>query len=205
MVRVLGIFLLLLGAIQAKDFGVQGTTYPVIEESLFEHLQHQLAALPPEILQLKQLEVQERVKQSVVSPAPVSGVHKALGFRTYAVDPTITLEKDIMDHQGHIIAAKGSRYNPLETVQLKDTLLLFDGTDPEQTKWAEGQGDHTKWILIKGRPFDLMKHYDRIVYFDQGGAICRQFKIKEVPAIVRQNGQQLEIEEGFREGDTHAH
>lgn len=203
MARVLGSFLLLLGAMQAKDFGVHGTTYPVIEESLLEHLQHQLSALPSETLQLKQLEVQARVKQSVVNPTPVSGVHKATSFRRYSVDPTITLDKDILDHQGHIIAAKGSTVNPLTTVQLKSSLLIFDGTDPEHIKWAEGQGDHTKWILTSGRPMDLMKQHDRVVYFDQGGAICRQFKIVAVPAIVRQNGAVLEIEEGFGGGDGH--
>lgn len=203
MVRVLGIFLLLLGAIQAKDFGVQGTTYPVLEESLLEHIKRQLATIPEATLRMKQLEIQERIKLSVVNTTPVSGVHKATGFRTYAVDPTITLDKDILDHHGQIIAAKGSRYNPLETVQLKDTLLLFDGTDPEQINWAEGQGVHTKWILIKGRPFDLMKQHDRAVYFDQGGAICKHFRIMAVPAMVRQNGAVLEIDEGFGGGDAH--
>ena len=196
MVRVLGIFFLLLGAIQGKDFGVQGATYSVIEESLLEHIKGQLANLPEATLRMKQLEVQERVKQSVVNPNTVSGIHKALGFRTYAVDPTITLDKDIQDHQGHIIAAKGSRYNPLTTMQLKNSLLIFDGTDPEQVNWAKGQGDHTKWILTKGRPFDLMKQHHRAVFFDQGGSICRQFKILAVPAIVRQKGHLLEIEEG---------
>jgi len=203
MAGILGVFLLLLGAIQAKDFGVHGTTYPVIEESLLEHLQHQLSTLPPETLHLKQLEVQERVKKSVLSPTPVTEIHKATTFRTFTIDPSITLDKDILDHQGHIIAAKGATVNPLTTVQLKASLLIFDGTDPEQITWALAQGDHTKWILIKGCPFDLMKHYDRIVYFDQGGAICQQFKITAVPAVVRQNGHILEIEEGF--GDTHAH
>lgn len=203
MAHVLGIFLLLLGAIQAKDFGVQGTTYPVIEESLLEHLQHQLSALPSETLQLKQLEVQERVRQSVLSPTPVLGVHKATGFRKYAFDPSITLDKDILDHHGNLIAAKGTRYNALTTMQLKDSLLIFDGTDPEQVKWAKGQGDHTKWILIKGRPFDLMKQHDRVVYFDQGGAICKHFRIMAVPAIVRQKGHLLEIEEGLGGEDAH--
>lgn len=203
MVRVLGVFLLLLGVIQAKDFGVHGTTYPVIEESLLEHLQHQLSTLPPETLHLKQLEVQERVKKSVLSPTPVTEIHKATGFRRYTYDPSITLDKDIVDHQGHIIAAKGSTVNPLTTVQLKSSLLIFDGTDLDQMKWAEAQGDHTKWILIKGLPFDLMKQHDRVVYLDQGGAICRQFKIMAVPVVVRQNGHLLEVEEGFGGGDAH--
>lgn len=203
MVRVLGLWVMVLSGVHGKDFGVQGTTYPVIEESLLEHLQHQLSALPPETLQLKQLEVQERFKQSVVNPNPVSGIHKTSGFRTYAVDPTITLDKDILDHQGHIIAARGSTVNPLTTVQLKSSLLIFDGTDPEQVTWAETQGDRTKWIIIKGRTFDLMKQHERAVYFDQGGAICRQFKIVAVPAVIRQNGHLLEIEEGFGGEDAH--
>lgn len=203
MARVLGVCLLFLGAIQAKDFGVQGTTYPVSEESLLEHLQHQLSALPSETLQLKQLEVQERVKQSVLNPTPVSSVYRATSFRRYTFDPSITLDKDILDHHGNLIAAKGSRYNPLITMQLKASLLIFDGTDPEQVNWAKGQGDHTKWILIKGRPFDVMKQYDRAVYFDQGGAICQYFKIRAVPAVVRQNGAVLEIKEGFGGEDAH--
>lgn len=203
MVRVLGIFLLLLGAIQAKDFGVQGTTYPVSEESLLEHIKRQLATIPEATLRMKQLEVQERVKQSVWNPTTVQGLHKARDFRRYTYDPSITLDKDIVDHQGHIIAAKGSTVNPLTTVQLKSSLLIFDGTDLDQMKWAEAQGAHTKWILISGRPIDLMKQHDRVVYFDQGGAICRQFKIMAVPVVVRQNGHLLEVEEGFGGEDAH--
>lgn len=203
MARVLGIFLLLLGAIQAKDFGVQGTTYPVREESLLEHIKGQLASIPEATLRMKQLEVQERVKQSVVNPTPVLGVHKATAVRTFTFDPSITLDKDILDHRGNLIGAKGSRYNPLTTVQLKDSLLIFDGTDPEQVTWAEVQGAHTKWILIKGHPFDVMKQQDRDVYFDQGGAICKHFRIIAIPAIVRQKGHLLEIEEGLGGEDAH--
>jgi len=203
MARVLGIFLLLLEAVQAKDFGLQGTTYPVIEESLLEHVKRQLANLPEATLRTKQLEVQERVKQSVLNPTAVQGLHKATTYRRYTFDPSITLDKDIRDHQEHIIATKGSKVNPLTTLQLKSSLLIFDGTDPEQVKWAKRQGDYTKWILTSGRSMDLMKQHDREVYFDQGGIICRHFKIRAVPAIVRQNGHLLEVEEGFGGGDAH--
>lgn len=201
--RVLGLWVMVLSCVHGKDVGVQGTTYPVIEESLLEHIKGQLASMPEATLRMKQLEVQERVKQSVVNPTPVLGVHKATTYRRTTFDPSITLDIDILDHHGTLIAAKGSRYNPLTTMQLKASLLIFDGRDPEQIKWAVGQGDHTKWILTSGRPFDLMKQHDRDVYFDQGGSICRQFKIIAVPAVVRQNGAVLEIEEGLGGGDAH--
>lgn len=203
MVRVLTLVVVMLSNVHGKDFGVQGTTYPVSEESLLEHIKGQLATIPEATLRIKQLEVQERVKQSVLNPTAVQGKHKAITYRRTTIDPSITLDKDIRDHQGHIIATKGRTVNPLTTVQLKDSLLIFDGTDPDQIKWAEGQGDHTKWILIKGRPFHVMKQHGRVVYFDQGGAICRQFKIAAVPAVVRQNGLLLEIKEGFGGGDAH--
>lgn len=203
MARVLGFFLLLLEAVQAKDFGIQGTTYPVIEESLLEHVKRQLANLPEATLRMKQLEVQERVKQSVLNPTAVQGLHKATIVRRTTFDPSITLDKDIQDHNGNRIAAKGSMVNPLATLQLKTSLLIFDGTDPDQIKWAVAKGAHTKWILTKGRPFDLMKQHHRAVFFDQGGTICRQFKIMAVPAIVRQKGHLLEIEEGLGGEDAH--
>lgn len=203
MARVLGVFLLLLGAIQAKDFGVHGTAYPVSEESLLEHIKGQLANLPEATLRMKQLEVQERVKQSVLNPTAVQDLHKTTIVRRATFDPSITLEKDIQDHLGNLIASKGARYNPLTTMQLKASLLIFDGTDLEQVNWAKGQGDQTKWILTKGRPFDLMKQHHRAVFFDQDGTICRQFKIMAVPAIVRQKGYLLEIEEGLGGEDAH--
>ena len=152
---------------------------------------------------MKQLEVQKRVKQSVLNPTAVQGLHKATILRRTTFDPSITLDKDIQDHHGNLIAAKGSRYNPLITMQLKASLLIFDGTDPEQVNWAKGQGDQTKWILTSGRPMGLMTLHDRAVYFDQGGAICKHFRIASVPARVRQNGHLLEIKEGFGGGDAH--
>lgn len=205
MVRILGMVWLMVGVSHAKDFGVQGATYPVSEESLLQHITHQLAQLPDSVLYQKQLEVQARVKQSIVAPTPVAGVQKATTYRTVTYDPSITLIQDLKDHHGRIIAAKGSRYNPLAQLHLKDTLVIFDGTDPEQVTWAVGQGEHTKWILTAGRPFDLMKAYDRTVYFDQGGALCRQLNIKAVPVQVRQHGTVLHIEEGLQTGDDHAH
>jgi conjugal transfer pilus assembly protein TraW len=202
MVRILGIVLMISGSVHAKDFGVQGTTYPVAEDSLLEHLRQQLSKLSPEALRLKQLDVQKRVKQSVINPTAVQGIQKVTTFRTFTFDPSITLEKDIVDHHGNIIAAKGTRYNPLATIQLKDSIILFDETDPEQVKWAIKHGDHTKWILTQGRPFELMKQYDRAVYFDQGGAMCKHFNITAIPVLIRQKGHLLQIEEGI--GDDHA-
>lgn len=189
--------LMTIGTIQAEDFGVRGATYPVIEESLLEHIQKQLTALPEATLLMKQLEVQGRIKHTIQMPAPVDHIRTATRNRTYVYDPTISLDNDIKDHDGRIVAAKGTTSNPLDSLQIQSSLLIFDGTNPDQVAWAKKQGSDTKWILIKGHPFELMQREDRIVYFDQGGAICRQLKIRAVPAKVRQEGMILRIDEGF--------
>lgn len=208
MARILVVGLILTGMmsrLDAKDFGVQGTTYPVIEESLLQHIKDQLSALPEATVQMKQLEVQARVKASVLNPAPVSTLRRATGYRQFIYDPTITLEKDIVDHQGRRLAAKGSVYNPLHTLQLKEALLIFDGSDPDQIAWAISQGASTKWIITKGRPFELMNRHQRPVYFDQGGAITQKFKVTSVPARLQQEGSVIRVKEGFNREEAHAH
>lgn len=193
-----------LGALTAKDLGVRGTTYPVIEESLLTHITAQLSALPEERLHHQQLEIQARIKERAEAPRPVPGIQTATIPRTFTVDPSITLTQDIVDAQGRVIAAKGRRYNPLAHVTLKEQLLVLDGTDLDQVAWARRQGEATKWVLVKGRPFDLQQAEGRRVYFDQGGAMCRQFQIQYVPARIRQDGQVLRVDEGLEEGDPHA-
>lgn len=204
-ILVVGVILTSVLNLEAKDFGVHGTTYPVIEASLLQHIKDQLSALPAATLQMKQLDVQGHVKASVMNPAPVSTVRRATGYRQFIYDPTITLEKDIVDPQGRRLAAKGSVYNPLHTLQLNDALLIFDGSDPEQIAWAIAQGASTKWILTKGRPFELMNRYQRPVYFDQGGAITQTFKVTSVPARIQQAGAVIQIKEGFKREEEHAH
>ena len=189
--------------VYAKDFGVLGTIYPVIEDSLLDHLSYQLSKISSEVLAFKQLEIQEKIKKSVLTPPAVQGLRRATTYQILILDPSIRLDKDILDHQGHVIAKKNSTYNPLASLQLKASLLIFDGTDLEQIKWAEKQGSHVKWVLTSGQPFKLMKKYNRIVYFDQEGTICKRFNITNTPALIRQKGQLLEIHIGW--GNNHAH
>ncbi|KXS30377.1 MAG: Type-F conjugative transfer system protein TraW, partial [Candidatus Gallionella acididurans] len=44
-------------------------------------------------------------------------------------------------------------------------------------------------------PLDLMRKWKIQVFYDQGGTLTRRFGITHVPAIVRQEGKRLRIDE----------
>ncbi|MDR0774377.1 MAG: hypothetical protein LBE72_03600 [Rickettsia sp.] len=80
-------------------------------------------------------------------------------------------------------------------------MIFIDSRDKEQVEWFKQQQSSSvikaedKLILVAGRPLDLQKELDREVYFDQAGVLTTKFKIKQVPAIIQQEGKVLRIKE----------
>jgi conjugal transfer pilus assembly protein TraW len=62
----------------------------------------------------------------------------------------------------------------------------------ELLRFYEGR---LKPILVGGSYLDLMKTWRTPVYYDQQGVLTRRLGIKQVPAIVSQEGQRLRIDE----------
>ena len=52
-----------------------------------------------------------------------------------------------------------------------------------------------KPILVGGSYLDLMKRWNKQVFYDQDGTLVRKFGITAVPAIVSQEGRRLRIDE----------
>jgi conjugal transfer pilus assembly protein TraW len=98
-----------------------------------------------------------------------------------------------------LLFAEGTRKNPLEVVSLSRHLLFFDARDPRQVKHArELSGRYAgrvKPILTGGSYLDLMKAWRVPVYYDQAGTLTRRFGIRQVPALVSQDGLRLRIDE----------
>lgn len=182
----------------ARDFGQQGTHFPIIEIDLLEQIKRKLHAMKAsgEIDRLNQ-KLKARTIARVNRPKPVAGIARALRTRSWQFDPTITLAADIFDHKGRRIWAKGTRVNPLDTVPLRQNLAFIDGDDPAQIKWAlsDRAARKAKLILVRGAPLKLMKARQKRFYFDQGGKLTTHFGIKAVPALVEQQGRVLLIRE----------
>jgi conjugal transfer pilus assembly protein TraW len=190
---------LLLEDLCAKDLGVFGTLFPIEENNLLEVIQTRLARLQQEgTLEKHQQNIQHKVKKRIERPQAVEGIIHTVQPRTYTFDPSIIVTKDLKDHQGTVFYQKGQRVNPLETRALTKPLLFIDGDESTHLTWAFfmlKRHPLAKVILVKGAPLQMMKDLGIQVFFDQLGKITHKLGIKQVPAIVTQEGMLLKVEE----------
>ncbi len=182
----------------AKDYGQQGTVFPIVEPDLLEQIRAKLQRLEAsgETARLN-ADLKKRTIARVNRPEPVAGIGTASSPRQWTFDPTITVEADISDDKGRLIISAGTRVNPLDTVSLRQKLIFIDGDDAAQLAWAvkAHKAADAKLILVKGAPLDLMRARQRRFYFDQGGTLVKRFGIRAVPAIVEQEGRILHLRE----------
>lgn len=184
----------------ALDVGAVGPTYGIAEPHLLVDIERRLREKERsgELARLID-ESKRRGIESVRSPAPVSNLTTATRARTFFVDPTFTLDRNVVDAQGRLLYAAGTRKNPLEVVSLSKRLLFFDARDPRQVTQARQlvsrDGPRVKPILTGGSYLDLMKAWRIPVHYDQQGLLTRRLGIRHVPAIVSQQGLMLRIDE----------
>lgn len=184
----------------AIDLGTIGPTYPISEANLLDFIAQRLKEKERsgELARLL-TQARDRGIQAVRQPQAVAGLRTTQTPRTFYVDPSFVLDRNILDPQGHILFAAGSRHNPLNVVALSKHLLFFDARDQRQVKRARAligtyQG-RVKPILTAGSYLDLMKAWRTPVFYDQQGALTRRLGIGQVPALVSQEGKRLRIDE----------
>lgn len=202
MIMILSITLL-----NAKDLGVMGETFPIQEESLLVVIQKKLKNLEG-LGKLSDMEneIKKRIKDTLLHPRPVLNIGHTKIKVIHMYDPSITVKCDLKDQNGTIFHHKGEIINPLKTVSMTKPLLFIDGDEPCHIEWAKKklhQNRQSKVILIKGKPFDIkiesndptLGTYEHPIYFDQEGILTKKLDIKNVPAIVSQKGDLLEVKE----------
>lgn len=191
---------------QGHDLGRFGETWPVIEPDLLATIAARLKAAQGsgELDRLNRA-FAARAEARVMNPAPVVGLTPATEGRSWTYDPAMTLSADIRDAKGVLIAARGTRINPLDLVTLPRILLFVDGTSESQVAWAQAQGDDAlvSIILVAGSPLARMRALKRRVWFDQGGTLTARFGIAHTPALVRQQGKVLQVDEVALPPETH--
>lgn len=191
---------LLVGAVpgQARDFGQLGQTFPIAEADLLTTIEARLQrAQATGEMDRVNATFAKRVESKVRRPAPVAGITAAEEPRTWDYDPTITLEREIRDHKGQLIAAAGQRINPLDFVSIRQDLVFIDGDDSEQLAWATTRYTDlkAKIIFVRGSPVEQMTAKKRRFYFDQQGKLTSRFGIEHTPAVVTQAGKVMRVSE----------
>lgn len=182
----------------ATDLGNLGKTYPIAEKDLVEVIKSKLEEKKAngELDKLNQ-ELTDRSKAYVRRP-PGRKLPRAADYKAFAIDPTYTVPEDIRDAEGNLLYPAGLQFNPLKVKSLTKVLCFIDGDDPEQVLWmqkiCDGEQQY-KLILVNGDYNDVTKRVGKRIYFDQYGTLVDKFRIEAVPAIVRQSGDYLYVEE----------
>lgn len=177
-----------------------GPTYPIAEPDMLKEIERNLREKEKsgELAKLQQ-EAIKRSEQAATNPKPVDGLRRTQEPRTYYFDPTVVANRRISTPDGKVIVEPGQRFNPLDQLSLPQWLIFFDARDAAQVRKAEAlmkQADgRAKPILTGGSYIDIQKRWQRPVFFDQAGVLVRKFGIKQVPAVVTQEGKRLRIDE----------
>ncbi len=184
----------------ARDLGVIGPVYPIAEPSLIEMIQAKLRQMQANgALARLQQDSEARIRREVEQPTPVAGITKTTRARTFHFDPSIEVPYPILDAEGRVIVAPGTRVNPLDTVSLPRPLLFIDARDTSQLDRAQRllgeRKGQMKLILTGGSYLELMRRWKLQVFYDQQGHLTSQLGIRHVPALVTQDGNRLRIDE----------
>lgn len=197
---LVGLFLCFSQTSLAKDLGIIGQTYPIVETDFLEWIKSKLLVMQQNgELSSAQQQLLRNAKEYMVRPKPVVIVTRATENHSFTYDPSVVVPYDITDHLGNIIYHAGTRVNPLQKMPLSKALLFFDSDDAEQCHWAQQIDSELKGkdkvILVKGDVIAQQKVWQRTIYFDQQGLITKRLGIQHVPVIVSQQDDHLLIRE----------
>ena len=182
--------------VSAKDLGVRGATWAIAEPDLLEQIEARLLEMQRSgELARFEANARDRAQRALEEPPPVAGIAPATRERSRLFDPAIVVEHDIRTPDGVLIAAAGTRVNPLERIGLTRDLLFVDGRREAEVVWALARERPAKIVLLAGRPLDLMRRHGRSFFFDTGGTLAARFGIAATPSLVAQEGARLRITE----------
>lgn len=199
-VGLLAVLLPLSFAVLADDLGVVGPIYAIAERDVLELITSKLKNMEKtgELAKLQE-DYKNKVVAGIERPRPVAGLKATETANTHYYDPSIVTDKDIVDAKGQLLFKRGTRVNPLDYIGWNTYLLFVDGRDEKQLAFSKkmmATSDRpVKIVLVAGEPLALMRKWKFSVYFDQSGKLSQRFAITQVPAIIRQEGKRLRIDE----------
>lgn len=185
--------------VSGQSLGTFGKTWEIAEQDFIEMISQKYAAMEQsgkidEIRKAQRAKVQSRFER----PDAIPGISQASKARSWLYDPTMIVPDPILDHEGNIIVPAGTRVNPLQYRPLTKKVVFFDGDSKEQVAFVEKMlkaEPRTKPVLVSGALGELMRKWGRPVFFDVAARMTKTWGIKHTPAIVKQEGLMLRIDE----------
>lgn len=194
------IYLLYVPLVMAKNLGVIGHVYPIIEIDFLQWIQTRIQEKINNG-ELTQWQIAQTASMHAYTdrPTPVTGLTPVQKNKSWLYDPTLTLTQDIFDAQGNTKLSAGTCLNPLNYITWTKILLFYNGDDTAQVNWVMQMDQQLKgqvmFILTQGSISEQTTKLNKRVYFDQGGQLVQRFGIQHLPASVMQEQKQLRITE----------
>jgi|GEM_PF-5736580 len=175
-------------ALGSRNIGNLGPVYEIAEENLLALIERRV----------KSPEVQARIAASMQKAwsrafEPKYQLPAATQSRAWHVDPTYELPEDVLDQNGNVLFAQGTRLHPADFAPLTGRYVVVDGRDEAQMRFALA-GEYRQIMLAGGNLLDTMKQYHKRFYMVSGEIIDR-LGIKHVPAVFEQDGRNIKVTE----------
>lgn len=176
----------------AKDLGVQGNTWPIVEQDIRQMMVESAA-------RTDWSQTQEEVKRSAetyLDRLPKRRLPLAPRTQTYWMDPSIQLSSDIQapvtQPNGtivwQVIAAKGTRVNPLHQFRPVTGMFLFDGSDEAQVKLAQRvlAREPNRIVFVEAGSGNLNTSSETLArpVFHASDAMLSRFKVQYLPSFI---------------------
>ena len=198
---------LLMNAVSAKepgviDLGVVGTVFPIKERNIMEVLQEKIASpMGKKLLHDFETRLKEAGDSKHYLPTPNTTLTPTTEHRTYLFNPSMSLDRDLADHNGTRFYQAGTKVNPLNQIILSKEYLFIDGDRSRQVAFALAykKTKPAMIILVRGDPMRLMRASGVQVFFDQEEAMAKRFQLTHVPCSMAQEGVYLRITEWVEE------
>ena len=181
----------------AKDLGVFGAVYDIAEKDALKEIEEKAREVNINRI-INRGELARKAKN--YAPAELKDVRlpPARQERTFLVDMTYTLDRDIADERGNVIYPKGYAFNPLGYVTYPGIIVILDGKSQRQVAWfrrSEYNKDlKTKLLITDGSYTELSKILKRPVFY-VSQVMVGVFQIKAVPSVIRQKDALMEVRE----------
>ena len=192
------VWLLVASTAVARDLGTFGTVYDIAEKDALKELEEKA----------KSVDFSKAVDRNALArrarnftPEDVKEM-KMIGparkDRTFLVDMTYTVERDINDDKGNIVYPAGYTFNPLSYLAYPRTVVILNGKRPEHIRWFKessyAKDAQVTLLLTDGSYSELSRSLKRPVFY-ASTKLIEVFKIQAVPSVVRQSGAYMEVTE----------
>jgi conjugal transfer pilus assembly protein TraW len=183
----------------SADFGAYGATFPVEELSLVDQIKKRMSQMDWE-------QKKHAATQNYWKKRPSYNLELVVEDNIFYIDPTVTVQRDIVNRAGVILAKAGAKFNPL--TQMPNAYLglyIVDPLDNFQLSWLDQHidrfdyrdqiiitrlGDRDEWEKLS----QLRKRYKRDIFVLEQELVTK-FAIKSVPSVVSMENNYIKVSE----------